>query len=64
VKEKRISSRQVQPHINVYGGEDRIWIAPEGGQFSIFFAPKAPFDLAHWFTPAPIDTESFEVVQR
>jgi hypothetical protein len=26
------------PHINVFGGEDRFWLGPEGGQFSIFFA--------------------------
>lgn len=29
-----------------------------------FFAPKTSFDLAHWFTPAPLDTEPFQVVQK
>jgi len=53
----------VDPHINVFGGEDRFWLGPEGGQFSIFFAKGAPFDLEHWFTPRPIDTEPFEVVR-
>jgi hypothetical protein len=57
-----IASGKVPPHVNAVGGEDRLWIGPEGGQFSIFFAPKAPFDLDHWFTPAPIDTEPFTVV--
>jgi hypothetical protein len=55
-----ISSGKLQEHFNAYGGEDRIWIAPEGGQFSVFFAPDAPFDLDHWYTPAPIDTEPYE----
>jgi len=64
VNSKLIASRQVQQHFNAYGGEDRIWIAPEGGQFSIFFAPHAPFDLAHWYTPAPFDTETFDVEQK
>ena len=61
----RASSRPagVDPHINVFGGEDRFWLGPEGGQFSIFFAKGVPFDLEHWFTPAPIDTEPFEVVR-
>jgi hypothetical protein len=45
-----------QPHIHAYGGEDRFWLGPEGGQFSIFFPPGAPFDYAHWQTPPPIDT--------
>jgi hypothetical protein len=58
-----IAAGGVDPHINVFGGEDRFWLGPEGGQFSIFFAKGAPFDLAHWFTPRPIDTEPFEVVQ-
>lgn len=57
-----IASGKAQEHINAVGGEDRLWLGPEGGQFSIFFAPGAPFDLDHWYTPAPIDTEPFDVV--
>lgn len=64
VNEKLIESRQVQQHFNAYGGEDRVWIGPEGGQYSVFFAPQAPFDLAHWYTPAPVDTEPIEVVRE
>lgn len=63
VNRELISAGKPQPHINVYGGEDRFWMGPEGGQFSIFFAPGVPFDLEHWFTPAPIDTEPFSVVE-
>lgn len=56
-----ISSGKIQPHINVFGGEDRFWLGPEGGQFSIFFAKGAKFELADWFTPAPMDTEAYRV---
>jgi hypothetical protein len=59
-----IASRKLQPHINVFGGEDRFWMGPEGGQFSIFFTKGVPFDLEHWFTPAPLDTQAFEVVTK
>lgn len=59
-----IASHQLQEHMNVFGGEDRFWMGPEGGQFSIFFEKGAPFDLAHWFTPAPLDTQPFQVVQQ
>ncbi len=59
-----IASRKFQQHINVFGGEDRFWLGPEGGQFAIFFAKGVPFDLEHWFTPAPIDTEPFTVASR
>jgi hypothetical protein len=64
VNRELIASREVQQHINVFGGEDRLWLGPEGGQFSIFFAPGVPFDLEHWFTPACLDTEGFEVVSQ
>jgi hypothetical protein len=59
-----IESRKKQEHFNAYGGEDRIWIGPEGGQFSVFFAAGAPFDLAHWYTPAPLDIEPFQVTRQ
>ena len=51
-------------HINVYGGEDRFWIGPEGGQFSVFFKKGVPFDLEHWFTPAAVDTEPWDLVAQ
>jgi hypothetical protein len=59
-----IASGKPLPHMTPYGGEDRLWIGPEGGQFSIFFKPGDAFDLAHWQTPAALDSEPFEVVSR
>lgn len=64
VNRQLIESRQVQPHINVFGGEDRFWLGPEGGQFSLFFSKGASFDLDHWFTPASLDTEPFQVLSQ
>ena len=57
-----IESGKSTPHINVFGGEERFWLGPEGGQFSIFFPPGGKFELADWQTPAVIDTEVFKVV--
>ncbi len=56
-----IASGAVDAKINAYGGEDRFWIGPEGGQFSIFNPPGSAFDLESWRTPAGIDTEPYEV---
>jgi hypothetical protein len=64
VNRELIASGKIQQHFNAYGGEDRVWIGPEGGQFSVFFPPHQPFDLAHWFTPAALDTEPFEVISQ
>jgi hypothetical protein len=62
INRELLASGEFVEHINVFGGEDRFWLGPEGGQFSIFFKNGVPFDLEHWFTPAPIDTEPFELV--
>jgi hypothetical protein len=64
INRELIASGKTAEHINVFGGEDRFWIGPEGGQFSVFFKEGVPFDLEHWFTPAPIDTEPFELVSK
>ena len=58
-----ISSGKTQPHINAYGGEERLWIGPEGGQFSIFNKAGAAFRYDNWQTPAFIDTEPFKVTR-
>jgi hypothetical protein len=64
INRELIVSGRTQPHINARGGEDRFWLGPEGGQFSIFFAKGAPFDLEHWFTPAAIDTVPYMLVSQ
>lgn len=53
---------ELDPHMNAYGGEDRLWLGPEGGPFSIFFKPATPFDFENWKTPSPIDSEHWEVI--
>lgn len=64
INRELIASGKLQPHINVFGGEDRFWLGPEGGQFSIFFAPGKKFELGDWFTPAPLDTMPYPVVSQ
>ncbi len=59
-----LASGENNPHINAFGGEDRFWLGPEGGQFSIFFKPGDPFDLDHWFTPPPINEGAYDVVSH
>ena len=56
-----IAARQRQPHINVFGGEDRFWLGPEGGQFSLYFTQGDPFDLDHWQVPDAIDWGKWDV---
>ena len=59
-----LESDTILDHMNAFGGEDRLWIGPEGGQFSIFFKPGGGMNIDNWFTPAPIDTESWELISE
>jgi hypothetical protein len=56
-----IASRTRQPHINVFGGEDRFWLGPEGGQYSLYFKKGDPFDLDHWQVPEAIDWGTWDI---
>ncbi|PST83065.1 hypothetical protein C7T94_10625 [Pedobacter yulinensis] len=51
----------VDPHMNAYGGEDRLWLGPEGGKFSLFFKPGTKMEFDNWHTPPGIDSESWEL---
>ncbi len=53
-----------QPHMNVFGGEDRFWLGPEGGRYALYFKPGDPFDLDHWQTPEPFDWGAWEVASQ
>jgi hypothetical protein len=59
-----ISSGVNNPHMNAFGGEDRFWLGPEGGQFSIFFKKGDPFDLDHWWTPPAVNEGAFDVASQ
>ncbi len=62
INRELIASGENNLHINAFGGEDRFWLGPEGGQFSLFFKKGSPFDLEHWFTPPPINEGAFDLV--
>jgi len=64
INHELIASGEIQPHINVYGGEDRFWMGPEGGQFAIFFDKGDEFNLDDWQTPTVIDTEPFDLISK
>lgn len=59
-----IGSGQRQPHMNVFGGEDRFWLGPEGGQFALYFKARDPFDFDHWQVPAAFDWGAWPVASQ
>jgi hypothetical protein len=52
----------LEAHVYAFGGEERLWFGPEGGQYSLYFSPDSPnYDFEHWITPELINTEAFDV---
>jgi hypothetical protein len=62
INRELIASGKLQPHINAFGGEERIWLGPEGGQFSIFFSKGKSFIYDNWQTPSFIDTTPYDLI--
>lgn len=62
INHELISSGELQPKINAVGGEDRFWLGPEGGQYSIFFQSGDAFEFDNWQTPAVLNTEPFDMI--
>jgi hypothetical protein len=57
-----IASGRLVSHINPFGGEERLWLGPEGGQFSIFFSKGKSFIYDNWQTPSFLDTYPFQLI--
>jgi hypothetical protein len=61
---KFIEAGKPSSQFNPFGGEERIWLGPEGGPFSIYFKPGIEQVFPNWVVPKELDTEPFEVVAR
>jgi len=59
-----IASGKEDEHFNNYGGEDRFWLGPEGGQFALWFAEGEAFETTHWKTPAGFDRGGFTITSQ
>lgn len=56
-----IREGKVSPQFNPVGGEERFWLGPEGGPFSLYFKPGQEQVYDNWLVPTVIDTEAFEI---
>ena len=61
INRELLESGDTLAHMNAFGGEERFWLGPEGGQFSIFFPAGAEFTLDNWQTPRIIDLDPYMV---
>jgi len=44
-----------------YGGEDRFWLGPEGGQYGLYFPAGKPFSFDFWQTPPTLQEGAWQV---
>lgn len=58
-----IAAKEKRKQFNPVGGEERFWMGPEGGQYSIYFKKSDSFNIAHWQVPSFIDKDSWKVEQ-
>jgi hypothetical protein len=58
-----IGGSEKKKQFNPFGGEERLWLGPEGGQYSIYFNGGDSFNINHWQVPALIDTVTFTLDQ-
>lgn len=56
-----IEDGKVNPQFNPVGGEERFWLGPEGGPFSLYFKKGAEQVYDNWLVPSVIDTEAYEI---
>lgn len=59
-----IEQRKTGTQFDNYGGEDRFWLGPEGGQFGLYFPPGKPFTFEHWQTPSSFQQGAWKVVEQ
>lgn len=59
-----IEAKEKKKQFNPIGGEERFWLGPEGGQYSLYFKGGDSFDFANWQVPVIIDTNAYEIKQQ
>src|SRR5689334_22060678 len=52
INRKFIEAGKTAQQFDNYGGDDRFWLGPQGGQYALYFPKGKPFDFASWQTPA------------
>lgn len=60
INRKFIAAGQTGTAFDNYGGEDRFWLGPEGGQFGLYFPALKPFTFDNWQTPHELQEGAWE----
>ncbi len=63
VNHELIASEERSEQFNAFGGEERFWLGPEGGQFSFYFENGKPMEIENWKVPVEIDTSEWQMTE-
>jgi len=61
VNYKFFDAGKVDEHMNGFGSENRFWLGPEGGKYSVYFSKDSTQVYDNWHTPKPFDIEPWTV---
>jgi hypothetical protein len=61
---KLFRSNKKSEQFNPYGGEERLWLGPEGGPFSIYFDKNKEQIFENWVVPKELDIVPYDVVSK
>ncbi|MEX0720757.1 MAG: DUF6786 family protein [Balneolaceae bacterium] len=64
INHELIESGEILEQFTPYGGEDRFWIAPEGGQYSVFITPGEEMEFENWYVPKGLNTEPWNLISQ
>ena len=59
-----ISEGKTGTQFDNYGGEDRFWLGPEGGQYGLYFPASQPFTFEHWQTPSGLQEGAWQTTDE
>ena len=59
-----IESGKKNDQFNPFGGEERLWLGPEGGDYSIYFKEGSEQVFSNWQVPKELDTEPFDIISQ
>jgi hypothetical protein len=64
VHRKFIEAGKTGTAFDNYGGEDRFWLGPEGGQFGLYFPKGSAFTFDKWQTPSEMQEGAWTIARR
>ncbi len=64
INRKFIAAGKAGTVFDNYGGEDRFWLGPEGGQYALYFPKGKALEFANWQVPSSMQEGEWAVSEK